>query len=63
MAIPPLKEARRVVLLWAGRLGDVLVSTPFLDGLRAAAPRARLVLVTAEAGEGGARLLDCVDEV
>lgn len=60
---PPLSEARRIVLLWVGRLGDVLVSTPFLDGLRRAAPRARIVLVTAPAGEGGARLLDCVDEV
>ena len=46
-----------------GRLGDVLVSTPFLDGLRRAAPQARIVLVTAPAGEGGARLLDSVDEV
>lgn len=63
MNAPPLSEARRIVLLWVGRLGDVLVSTPFLDGLRRAAPKAHIVLVTAEAGEGGARLLDCVDEV
>lgn len=63
MGTPPLASARRVVLLWVGRLGDVLVSTPFLDGLRRAAPKAHIVLVTAEAGEGGARLLDCVDEV
>lgn len=63
METPPLSEARRVVLLWVGRLGDVLVSTPFLDGLRGAAPKARIVLVTAPPGEGGARLLDCVDEV
>lgn len=63
METPPLSEARRIVILWVGRLGDVLVSTPFLDGLRRAAPKARIVLVTAPAGEGGARLLDCVDEV
>lgn len=63
MEAPPLSQASRILLLWVGRLGDVLVSTPFLDGLRRAAPRARIVLVTAPAGEGGARLLDCVDEV
>ncbi|TBR22436.1 lipopolysaccharide heptosyltransferase family protein [bacterium] len=60
---PPLAASKRIVVLWVGRLGDVLVSTPFLDGLRRAAPKAHIVLVTAEAGEGGARLLDCVDEV
>lgn len=63
MGTPPLAPAKRIVVLWVGRLGDVLVSTPFLDGLRRAAPNAHLVLVTAEAGEGGANLLDCVDEV
>lgn len=63
MQRPPLASARRIVLLWIGRLGDILVSTPFLEGLRLAAPQADLVLVTAEAGEAGARLLDCVDEV
>lgn len=63
MAPPPLSEVRAVNLLWVGRLGDLLVSTPFLYGLRAAAPKARITLVTGEAGEGGARLLDCVDEV
>lgn len=63
MERPPLASAERIVLLWVGRLGDVLVSTPFLDGLRRAAPKAHIVLITAEAGEGGARLLDCVDEV
>lgn len=60
---PPLPLSSRIVILWVGRLGDILISTPFLDGLRKAAPKARIVLVTAEAGEGGARLLDCVDEV
>ncbi|MBI5595947.1 MAG: glycosyltransferase family 9 protein [Elusimicrobia bacterium] len=63
MAPPPLSEARRITVLWVGRLGDLLVSTPFLYGLRAAAPKARIVLVTAQAGEGGARMLDCVDQV
>ncbi|MBI3300274.1 MAG: glycosyltransferase family 9 protein [Elusimicrobia bacterium] len=63
MSAPPLSAARRVVILWTGRLGDILVSTPFLDGLRRAVPGARIGLITAEAGEGGARLLDCVDEV
>ena len=58
METPPLAWAKRIVLLWIGRLGDVLVSTPFLDGLRRAAPKAHIVLITAKAGEGGARLLD-----
>lgn len=55
-------EARRVVLLWIGRLGDVLVSTPLLRALRARCPRARLILVTGEAGEGAARLCPDIDE-
>lgn len=63
MKWPPLPRSSRIVILWVGRLGDILISTPFLEGLRKAAPKAHIVLVTAEAGEGGARLLDCVDEV
>lgn len=63
MVAPPLSDARRITILWTGRLGDVLVSTPFLDGLRQAAPGAHITLVTAEAGEGGARLLDSINAV
>ncbi len=63
MEAPPLSNARRVVVLWIGRLGDLLVATPFLDGLRRAAPRAEILLVTGEAAEAGARLLDSVDDV
>jgi heptosyltransferase-2/heptosyltransferase-3 len=52
-----------VRLLWIGRLGDLLVSTPLLRALRLRFPGARLELVTGERGEAAAALLPDVGSV
>ena len=54
---------KRIVLLWLGRLGDVLVSTPVLSSVRRKYPDARIQFVTGERGAAAARLIDDVDSV
>lgn len=54
---------KRVVLLWIGRLGDVLVATPLMAAVRKRFPKAKVALVTGDRGEGAARLCPDVDEV
>jgi len=60
---PPPDAARCVVLLWIGRLGDLLIATPAMAAVRRRYPGARIVLVTGERGEGAGRLSPDVDEV
>jgi len=56
------ENIRIIRLLWLGRLGDLLVSTPLIAGLRARFPGARLSLITGERGAAAAGLIADVDE-
>ncbi len=58
-----LNEARRIALLWIGRLGDFIVSTAALASIRRRFPQARIALVVGEKGEEIAALCPDVDEV
>lgn len=64
-ALPPerLADVRRVVLLWIGRLGDFLVATPFLHGLRSRFPEAHIAFVAGEKNAEAAGLCPDIDEV
>ncbi len=53
---------RRVTGLYIGRIGDVIVATPFLRALRARFPKARLRLVVGGRAAGVLPLLPFVDE-
>lgn len=59
----PVGEPRSILLLWIGRLGDVLIATPLFTALRRRFPEARITLVTAEAGAGAGALSPDVDEL
>lgn len=50
-------------MLWIGRLGDIVVTSPFFAALRAKLPSARIRLVSGEGGAGVARLCPGLDEV
>lgn len=63
MEAPLSPATKSVVLVWIGRLGDVLVTTPLFRAIRRAAPSARIRLVTGEAGGPGAELAPGIDEV
>ena len=56
-------RVRKVTALLVGRLGDLIVSTPFLRGLRERFPRAHIRLVVSAAAQEAARLIPFVDEV
>ncbi|MBI4385810.1 MAG: glycosyltransferase family 9 protein, partial [Elusimicrobia bacterium] len=64
---PPLsphpETTRRIVLLWIGRLGDLLVTTPLLGALRARFPQARIALVVGSKGREAAELIQSVDDI
>jgi ADP-heptose:LPS heptosyltransferase len=55
-------EPRDILLIWLGRLGDFIASTPFLDSMRKRFPRSRIVLLTGRKGAEAAALDDSVDE-
>jgi len=61
--LPPPGNIRRIRLLWIGRLGDILVTTPLFAALRARFPQAHISLVAGEAGAAGAGLCAELDEV
>lgn len=48
-AVPPVGSARRILVIKLDAAGDFLLSTPFLRGLRASAPAARIVLAVRDA--------------
>ncbi len=50
-------------MIWIGRLGDFLITIPFLDGLRRRFPEARITVVVAERGREAAELCAGIDEV
>jgi len=54
---------RRIVLVWIGRLGDLIVTEPFFRSMRVAHPEAHITLVTGDRGTGAASLIEHVDEV
>ncbi|MFA6317376.1 MAG: glycosyltransferase family 9 protein [Elusimicrobiota bacterium] len=54
---------RDAVVLWVGRVGDLLVSTPVLRSLRRTFPGARVLLVVGESCGDAARLIPFVDEI
>lgn len=56
-------DTKRIVIVWIGRLGDMLIATPLIAAIRRAAPQAHLTLVTGTAGQGGAALINGIDEL
>ncbi|CAJ62572.1 MULTISPECIES: glycosyltransferase family 9 protein [Frankia] len=57
-----LADARRILAVRPDNLGDVVLLTPALRALRAAAPAAELDLLTSPAGAAAVPLIDDVDE-
>ena len=45
---PEEKTRRRILLILLGRLGDYIVTTPFLEGLRKRYPGAEITLITSK---------------
>jgi len=60
---PLLKDVRRVVCVWIGRLGDLIVATPALTSIRVRFPKAHIVLIVGEKGREIADLLPEAGEV
>lgn len=54
---------RSILLLWIGRIGDFVVSTPFIRALRRRFPKARITMVTSPAPAQLAGLDPNLDEV
>ncbi len=52
----------RISLLWIGRLGDVIVSTPFLRALRIRFPKARIRLIASYRSAGVLPLIPFIDD-
>jgi ADP-heptose:LPS heptosyltransferase len=53
---------RRITCLYVGRIGDVIVATPFLRALRARFPKARIRLIVGGRAAGVLPLIPFVDE-
>jgi len=54
---------KNITVLFLGRVGDLIVSTPFLRSLRRHFPKARIRLITASPAAEAARLIPFVDSV
>ena len=50
----PSGKIRRIDLIWLGRLGDILITTPFMAAVRKSFPDARITLITGEKGVSAA---------
>ncbi|MGE3961547.1 MAG: glycosyltransferase family 9 protein [Dehalococcoidia bacterium] len=59
----PLAGARRILLARLDNIGDVILLSPAVNGLRQALPEAELTLLTSPAGAAGAVLLPAIDRV
>ncbi|MBI3550839.1 MAG: glycosyltransferase family 9 protein [Elusimicrobia bacterium] len=58
-----LGDPRRITVLWIGRLGDFVITTPILRSLRHRFPKARISLVVGDKGREIAALCPSVDEI
>lgn len=58
-----LQGVRKIAVIWIGRLGDFLITIPFLDSLRRRFPAAKIAAVTSERGREAAELCAAVDEI
>ncbi|HOX23070.1 MAG TPA: hypothetical protein PLL10_06355, partial [Elusimicrobiales bacterium] len=57
------REPSKILLVWIGRFGDLLVSGPFISALRAKYPRAAITLLARGYVEELAALLPGIDKV
>ncbi|MBI5202161.1 MAG: glycosyltransferase family 9 protein [Elusimicrobia bacterium] len=57
-----LAGVRKIAVIWVGRLGDFLITIPFLNGLRRRFPGATITVVVGERGREAAELSNAVDE-
>ncbi len=60
---PDIAHARRVCVVWLGRIGDVIVATPFLRALRRRLPGAEITLVLSHRCAQLAPLLPFADQI
>jgi len=58
-----VKPDAKILLVWIGRLGDLIVSTPFVRALRARYPRARITMLVRGYAKEAACMIAEVDEV
>ncbi|MBI4347941.1 MAG: glycosyltransferase family 9 protein [Elusimicrobia bacterium] len=56
-------EIRSIAVVWIGRLGDFLITIPFLHALKRRFPGAAIAAVVGERGREAAELCPAVDEV
>src|SRR5690606_29321977 len=59
----PWREARRLLIVRADNIGDIVMAGPALRALREALPSARLTLLASPAGAEAAALLPWLDDV
>jgi ADP-heptose:LPS heptosyltransferase len=55
-------EPKEILLVWIGRLGDFIASTPFLEAARKRWPRSRITMLTGQKGVEAASLDPHVDD-
>ena len=60
---PALERADRIAAIWIGRLGDLIIATPFLRSLRRRFPRAEIVLAVGSKGRDAAGLIPDADRL
>jgi len=58
----PDNTPHSILLIWIGRLGDLIVSTPFIHAMRGKYPRARITLLARGYVRGAADMIAPLDE-